>query len=67
MMVNCFICFFRIATTVDQDVQLSYDTNLWIDSLKSKFHTQPSQNNSLTMHQGIIRLKGRICVGQSDN
>jgi transposase InsO family protein len=50
-----------------QDIKLSYTDDPWIADLLQKLHPVASSENHLTLHQGIIRFKGRICVGNSGN
>jgi Integrase zinc binding domain len=48
------------------DIKASYTGDAWIDALQQKLQAQQSdQRHHLTVHQGIIRYKGRICVGGS--
>ncbi|KAJ1689340.1 hypothetical protein LUZ63_013495 [Rhynchospora breviuscula] len=49
-----------------QDMLLSYQDDPWIDQLKSQM-TSDTPNSDLTMHQGVLRFKGRICVGSMGN
>ncbi|KAJ4745598.1 polyprotein [Rhynchospora pubera] len=49
------------------ELQGSYDKDDWITSLKQKVENQPEGSHQLTSHQGLIRYKGRICVGSAHN
>jgi Integrase zinc binding domain len=45
------------------DIKLSYVDDGWIKGLQLKLNSPSTQNHHLTSHQGILRKKGRICVG----
>ncbi|KAJ3701854.1 hypothetical protein LUZ61_005559 [Rhynchospora tenuis] len=47
------------------DLQESYVNDDWIATLKTKLQELPDGPHQLTTHQGIIRYKGRICVGNT--
>ncbi|KAJ3687163.1 hypothetical protein LUZ61_016327 [Rhynchospora tenuis] len=48
------------------DMLLSYVDDPWIAELKLKLASQ-STDHGLTMHNNVLRYKGRICVGSSGN
>jgi RNase H-like domain found in reverse transcriptase/Reverse transcriptase (RNA-dependent DNA polymerase)/Integrase zinc binding domain len=49
------------------DITSSYHEDTWISSLLQKFHALGSDKTHLTLHQGVLRYKGRICVGNTNN
>ncbi|KAJ3685964.1 hypothetical protein LUZ61_015128 [Rhynchospora tenuis] len=49
-----------------QEMLASYTDDPWISDLQSKLATVPPPMD-LTSHQGVIRYKGRICVGNTGN
>ncbi|KAJ4807602.1 polyprotein [Rhynchospora pubera] len=44
----------------------SYDNDEWIEGLKKKLLTGPVESHKFTQHQGLLRYKGRLCVGKSN-
>ncbi|KAJ1690028.1 hypothetical protein LUZ63_014183 [Rhynchospora breviuscula] len=49
------------------DLLSSYINDPWIAQLKQHLETTPvDQSSDLSIHQGVIRFKGRICVGSQD-
>lgn len=46
-----------------QDIKDSYKEDPWIAALKDKFK-EGEEHSKLSTHQGILRYKNRICVGQ---
>ncbi|KAJ3708704.1 hypothetical protein LUZ61_012409 [Rhynchospora tenuis] len=49
-----------------QDILVSYTDDPWIAELQSKLAATPPPTE-LTCYQGILRYKGRICVGSGGN
>ncbi|KAJ3685492.1 hypothetical protein LUZ61_014656 [Rhynchospora tenuis] len=47
-----------------EDIQQSYVNDPWIEDLKEKMKENTS-DDKITVHQGIVRYKNRICVGSS--
>ncbi|KAJ4788261.1 polyprotein [Rhynchospora pubera] len=51
-----------------EEVQLSYEGDPWIASMKAKAaDQQESANNEITNNQGLLRYRNRICVGNHGN
>jgi RNase H-like domain found in reverse transcriptase len=48
-------------------IQLNYHNDPWIAELLHKAQTSNYSVHHLTIHQGVLRWKGRICVGTSGN
>ncbi|KAJ3684806.1 hypothetical protein LUZ61_013970 [Rhynchospora tenuis] len=44
----------------------SYDNDDWILSLKKKLQHEPEESHKLSTHQGLLRYKGRLCVGSAN-
>jgi hypothetical protein len=41
----------------------SYEADHWISHLKDTLASTINTNNTFVIHQGLIRKKGKICVG----
>jgi transposase InsO family protein len=50
-----------------QEIQQSYQNDPWIDGLKKKIATAAAAHPHLSHHQGLVRKKGKICVGSTGN
>jgi RNase H-like domain found in reverse transcriptase len=50
-----------------QDIKASYQDDDWIATQLKKLQDCPSDACHFTIHQGILRYNGRICVGSYDN
>jgi RNase H-like domain found in reverse transcriptase/Reverse transcriptase (RNA-dependent DNA polymerase)/Integrase zinc binding domain len=49
------------------DIINSYTNDPWIQTLHSKLVSQAQEEHHLSVHQGLIRFKGKICVGTAAN
>ncbi|KAJ1699965.1 hypothetical protein LUZ63_008477 [Rhynchospora breviuscula] len=49
-----------------EELKTSYENDPWIKKVKERLETQEVEATDYSMHQGIIRYKGRICVGEGD-
>jgi Integrase zinc binding domain len=49
------------------DLKSSYVGDFWIEELQHRFQNQDPQHQQLTMHQGLLRYKERICVRATHN
>lgn len=47
------------------DIKESYKGDTWIEELLLKLKNAPPDKKQLTLHQGILRRDGRICVGNN--
>ncbi|KAJ4812719.1 polyprotein [Rhynchospora pubera] len=51
-----------------QELLSSYSGDTWIEELQQKaFLEATTSNPTYTAHQGVVRYKGRICVGKAGN
>ncbi|KAJ3705864.1 hypothetical protein LUZ61_009569 [Rhynchospora tenuis] len=50
-----------------EELKTSYINDQWIQQLKDKLEANDSQESDYTVHQGVIKYKGRICVGNGQN
>ncbi|KAJ4807690.1 polyprotein [Rhynchospora pubera] len=48
------------------ELQSSYTGDDWILQLRKQLAEGPNRNDLITEHQGLIRYKGRICVGKAE-
>jgi hypothetical protein len=49
------------------DIKLSYTNDSWISQQLASLQTSPTVASHYSLHQGVLRFKGRICVGNSHN
>ncbi|KAJ4784848.1 polyprotein [Rhynchospora pubera] len=50
-----------------EELKLSYENDEWIQKIKEKATKGGQEEAQYTVHNGILRYKGRICVGGSYN
>jgi Integrase zinc binding domain len=58
---------FELISQWMSDLKLSYDGDPWILDLQQKMVAQPLPDPKFSTHQGLVRYKGRICVGATRN
>jgi Integrase zinc binding domain len=49
------------------DMKLSYSNDSWISQQMTSLQSSPQATSHYSLHQGVLRFKGRICVGNSHN
>jgi RNase H-like domain found in reverse transcriptase/Reverse transcriptase (RNA-dependent DNA polymerase) len=53
----------ELTPTWVSDIIQSYEADLWISHLEDTLASTINTNNTFVIHQGLIRRKGKICVG----
>ncbi|KAJ4754249.1 polyprotein [Rhynchospora pubera] len=50
-----------------EELKLSYEGDSWIQKAMEKERLEEPTNTHYTIHNGLLRYKGRLCVGEKDN